>query len=229
MAKWEKRLEKILKSEKEKNKSIYELKDQLYKSIHGLSPIDKKLVEDTIAKQLEGWDCTFSINPKYSREPENEQYLSIEVSFKNEFKSKIIIKTGGGYRNTPEGRIDIYYVMESDCTIESKNESKVINYYRKFKNDSVEKMIELVVNNNLYVEYDDYFVKYEIWNKKPSQYEDSITGYLNVNREEKHYKEYKKQYNNISKISKHNDFKELCENLDSYGQSYTYEWTEYKL
>jgi hypothetical protein len=235
LSKWESRVKKIIEDEKKKHIAVYELDKKLYEVIHGFSPVDKKLLIEVINKAcsdvnlIDSEIVEISIKPRY-KHSEKESYQTIMIGIKGNFNGYIKIETGSGYRNTNEGQLDIFYIMLSDHEVVSFKEEQCRKMYKNYKDYTVEKLIDLALDNNYYLSYEDCYKNYEIWDKQPSEYSDSVKGELKVYDESKYYKRYKSKFENLSKITKYNSVKEYAEDvLDASHESITYEWYEYKL
>lgn len=237
MAKWEIKAKNILETERKRHAAVYLLKEELYQKLHGFHPIDKFLFEKEIKNITENVTLIDSeitqitIEPRFKRSENTDAELAINIHIKGDFNGYISIETGSGYRNTNEGRIDIYYLYSSNCKVVSEKENKIKEMYKKYQKYTVEKLIDLALEKeNLYLEYDDQYKNYILWHKKPSEYGDSITGDLKLYDEERNYKDYKKSFDKITKLNKFENLEEFANEVlyPSY-QSTTYEWVEYKL
>ncbi|TCI99993.1 hypothetical protein [Cytobacillus praedii] len=234
MPKWENRVKQILKNEREKHKAVYQLSKQLYELAHGFTPVDKVLLLQEIRKLcdsatlIDSRITNVSTKPRYERSSKECDQV-ITISIEGDFNGYIKIETGGGYRNSNEGRIDIFYVYSSDNEIVSFKGQKLLELYKQYKHTTVEKLIDLALDNKYYLQYEDCYKNYEIWHKEPSQYGDSIKGELNVrNKEYSHY--YKKKHHNLNKLIKCDNLLKFAEEyLDGSSESTTYEWFEYRL
>ncbi|MFO1442927.1 hypothetical protein KDN24_06815 [Bacillus sp. Bva_UNVM-123] len=235
MTKWENRVKQMLKNEREKHKAVYELNKQLYELIHGFTPVNKDLLLQEIKKVCDSTALidskinSISIEPRFeSNSKECDQIITLTI--KGDFNGYIKIKTGGGYRNSKEGRIDIFYVYFSDLEVVTLKEQQLLNAYKQYKHFSVERIIDLAFDNKLYLEYDDRYKNYEIWHKKPSIYGNSIKGELSVYDEKENGQYFKKKYDNLNKLMKCGNLNEFAEKqLYAKHESTTYEWIEYKI
>lgn len=235
MSKWETRINKILNDEKQKHGAVYELNRQLYNFAHGFNPVDKILLLQELKKLCDNTSlidseiANVSMEPRYKQD-EKECDQIITVTIKGDFNGYIKIETGSGYRNTNEGKLDIFYVWSSSNEIVSLKEEQCRKLYKQYKHNTVEKLIDLSFEKKYYLDYEDYFKNYEIWDKAPSEYGDSIKGELKMFEEHKNYKHYKSKYENLNKITKYQSVKEFAEEeLNPYHESTTYEWIEYRL
>ena len=235
MAKWEKRINDVLKNEKKKHAAVYDLDKRLNDAIHGLSPIGKSVIESVLKKEIDSTYLvdsevkSYSIEPRYSKDPD-ELRLLIKVFIEGDFNGHIEIETSKGYRNTDNGRIDIYYIMMSDRKIVSDKELKVKQMYKAYQKYTIANLVDVALDKDIFLEYDDCYKNYTIWHKKPSEYGDSITGDMRLYDEHIHYKKYKSFHDKLNKINFHESIEEYAEEvLYRSNESTTYEWTEYKL
>ncbi|MCM3109924.1 hypothetical protein [Lederbergia lenta] len=235
MSKWEERVDKIIKEEKEKHVAVYELMKQLQKYMHGFTPVDKnllfreikKICDETILYQSEVRSIT--VEPKYKNENDEAQQI-FTFNLEGDFNGSIIIETGKGWRDTKDGRINIFYVSSYDCKVNSNKEQRTKKAFEPYKHMVVEKLVDIALDNKLYITYEDTYKNYEIWHKRPSEYGDSIKGRLSSYNRIDSGKENKKRLTSLNKLSKYDDIREYAENkLDGVSESQTYEWTEYRL
>lgn len=235
MSKWENRVIQILKNEREKHKAIYQLSQQLYEFVHGFTPVKKDLLLLEIRKAcdevilIDSRIKDISTKQRYERSSEECDQI-ITITIEGDFNGYIKIETGGGYRNSDEGKIDIFYVYSSNYEVVTLKELKLLELYKKYKHASVEKLIDLAFDNKHYLEYEDRYKNYEIWHKKPSEYGDSIKGELKIYDEKENGHYFKKKHDNLNKLTRCENLNEFAENqLFGKHESATYEWIEYKL
>ncbi|PHA03026.1 hypothetical protein COE51_01400 [Bacillus pseudomycoides] len=236
MSKWERRLDKILKEEKDRLTELRQLEKEIRKQIHDSINISKEFIETTVKEICDGFELrnnqieSINIDPLYKSSENAEFYWKISIVIKGDFNGIITIETSKGWREKKEGKVDIFYVFQQESNIESFKEEKISFYYKGMLNYTSDNFVDLLLDRDFYMKYDDYFKTYEIWSKDMGQYESGIKGDLRLYGGNRGYKSYKKTYDNLNKLYKCDDIKEFAEN-ELYGseESYTYEWTEYKL
>lgn len=235
MAKWVKRLDKIIKQEQENSKCLNKFKNTLKEKIHGNDNIDKNYMESLIK----------GICSDYQNDELNISLISVEYRFKNSpkdsmlfikirvngiFNGFVTVETSSGYRNTENGRLDIYYIMYDDIKIRSDKVDKICSYYKSLKLDIVNAFTDILLDTNFYLNYEDCYKSYELWDRETDQYEDLIAGDIRPYNDDINFKKYYQALSNVRKLHKTDDLKEFAKNhlYDSH-QSYTYKWIEYKL
>lgn len=235
LARWELRAKEIISNEKNKHVAVYDLSKKIYEKTHGFNPVNKELLQNEIMEICNNADLIDSLvtevvfQPRFKRSNEESDQL-ITVFIKGDFNGSINLETVGGTRNTDEGRIPIFYAWSSTNEVVSLKEQKLQEYYKQYKHKSVEKLIDLALENKYFLTYEDCYKNYEIWHKEPNQYGDSIKGELKFFDEQKDSHHYKEKYNNLVKLTDSDDLKEFAkEHLFAKEESMTYEWTEYKL
>jgi len=233
LAKWEKRYEEITNRERRKHNAVWRLADQLEKLIHGFSPISRKELKKEIAPVIESVELVDSVisEVKYENRykttecEENNMILTIDIV--GDFNGSIVIETGQGTRSTETGRTPIFYVFSCDKKVYSNRISEMKRMYEKYHNYSVELLTDLFFDKQIYLNYNDYFKSYEMCDKKPSEYGDSITGNLD---NKKDWKIHKRAFDNLKKLKHSENIMEYAEEkLYGVNDSVKFEWIEYKL
>ncbi|KON87434.1 hypothetical protein AF332_11750 [Sporosarcina globispora] len=235
MSKWEKRAKEIISNEKKKHVAVYELGKRIYKKTHGFNPVNKELLRKEIMEICNSADLIDSLVSEVDFQPrfkqsndESDQLITIYIE--GDFNGSIKLETGGGTRNTNDGKIPIFYAWSTTSEVTSLKEQKLQEFYKQYKDSSVEKLIDLALENKYFLTYEDCYKNYEIWHKEPSQYGSSIKGELKFFDEQEDSHRYKEKYNNLKKLMDSSDIKKFAEeHLYAKEESYTYEWTEYKL
>lgn len=232
MAKWTKKAADIVDQEMKKHVAVLDLRSKLLELVHGFTPVDKQLLYKHVKATCDRVSLVDSkilevdMKPLYAKSSsESEQKFTIRIE--GDFNGTIEIETGSGWRNEKSGRVNIFYVSSRNCKVYSDKEKQIEDMYSLYKDYAVENIIDLAFENKYYLDYDDRFTNYEIWKKKPSQYEDSIKGSLNHWRDE--IRQYERNYSNLSKLIRCEDFDEYLDRLRARHESCTYEWTEYEL
>ncbi|KOS61488.1 hypothetical protein FJQ98_16390 [Lysinibacillus agricola] len=184
MAKWEKRFKEILSSERKKHYAVWELADNLEKIIHGFSPISREELKKEITPIIDSTELVESViseikyENRYEKSDCEENNMILTINITGDFKGSIVIKTGRGTRDNGTERTPIFYVSSYDKNVYSNKISEMKRMYKKYHNYSLEVIIDLFFDRQSYLSYDDRFKVYEISNKKPSSYDDSIKGYI---------------------------------------------------
>lgn len=235
MAKWERKLDKILQDEKDKSLRLYRLEEAIREEIHGSKDISEEFVVNSVNKvcsdfNLEGSEIkSIEIKPLYKSSENAEFYWEILITVSGEFNGMLTLETGKGYTNTTN-REDIFYMSGYKSTIRSFKEDKVCSHYKQISKYAKEKFVDIMMDKNIHLEYDDCYENYRIWPKEIKEFGSGIQGSTSVYNEERDYKKFKRVYDNLNKLHKCEDIEEFAEeHLYGVGESYTYEWTEYKL
>lgn len=236
MAKWEKRCKDILDRERKKHHAVWELATKLEEVIHGFNPISREELKKEINPLIASVKLHDSVitevkyEDRYKNNECEENQMLLTVSIVGDFSGSIVIGTCGGTRNTKTGRIPIFYVSSYDKNVYSLKMDEMKQMYRKYHKYSVESLIDLFLEKQTYFRYDDRFKSYEICNKKPSSYGDSINGYIRSYNDDKEVKLHKRTFDNINKLRCCDDVMQFAEDkLNGVSESVTYEWTEYRL
>jgi len=172
-------------------------------------------------------NLNLSLNDK-SKILENSNYnnwgFSILIEFEGLVSGKYAINiTSGGYWG--RSLETLYYCNSYNKDLLLMNQTKVLKKNVKYilRQEFLNNIIELGFDfdKDVYLEFDDKYNKYMIWDKEPDNYCDIIKDGYNDE-----YKE--RQLRNLKKIKKCNNIQQYCKD-ELYGEEQKIEWTEYRL
>lgn len=234
---WHKRLQEILKNDiKVRPKALDELKQAIINNIHGNININTKAAIELLNSiceqfknelgniELEVTESTYNNNKDKGLDT---QFLYGNMKIQGIWNGYIHFKTSSGTKSSTGE--PIYYIMYSDFKIISYLEEKIKNYYI----DTYETMVEeeflnLAVDKDLYLRLKTKRNEYELWDREPSDYSDTMSGdYCYSDR----YNSYSKTYDiykTLKKIRKFNKVSEFIENKLGDRIGYTTETVEWR-
>lgn len=233
MANWKRRVESLLKKEKENNKEVWDLYRLLIKEMHGFNEISKEAFQTRVMDVLQGNELmksevkSFSVDYLNKKDP-NPSYLNLHIRIEGEFNGDIKINTGSGYRKVTEGQESIYYISNFDCSVVSDLKKKCDEFNERLRGVAVEEFIKLAIDGKHVVSYDDLFKRYSIVENKGAlsdNYSDIINGWFDDNLD------YLTVIKQLKQLQKSSSPLKYAEESDMYGmqESKTFKWMEYEL
>lgn len=239
---WHTRLQNILKNDIESRpKALDNLKKEIINKIHGNTNINTKSTIELLNNiceqfkneldniELEVTESSYNSNKDKSIDT---QFLYVDINIKGNWNGIIHLETSAGIKSSTKE--PIYYIMMSDLKIKSKIEEKIKNYYiDTYKIMIEEEFLNLATSKNMYLRLDIKGCEYELWDKKPSDYSDTMSGdYKYIHKydddyEEKYLRRYE-MYKTLKKINKANNLMDFIKSHQGEGVGYETEKVEWR-
>lgn len=235
MAKWQRRLDQLIKDEKEKHEAVYDLFEKVKSGVHAETKIDIDYIREKVNRLCEETKLVEShisnVRVEYAYDENKPQNLLIRINIEGNFKGMFTIETQAGTRGALGGndREDIYYAAYYDCKVSSNKEEQVKRAYESLKEQNVDLLIDLAFDKKWYVKYSGRFKSYTIWDHRPKEYGDIIEGYMDTSYDKKPKRlfEINKSLKYLLSVEKASEAAK--KELIGEEESVTYEWYKYSL
>ena len=221
-----KKLQDILKRERKVPKDIETLYQKLYDNIHGNTNINTQATKKLIHKivQENKIDNSEVTDIEIRENKPNSCYLHITLSIEGKYNGRINFETWSGTK-TSTGE-DIYYIPSVERYYKSDLEKKILEYYKNTYPRLIEELfLDIAIDRKKYLKLDTTNNKYELWDREPSKYSDTMQGeYFDRRKPINSY--YK--YENLGKIFNHKTIRDFGNKSDwSNWTTETIEWKRY--
>lgn len=234
---WFSKYEEIINGYNEELKKYSYYTRILKDKIHGKEVLDTvfdfTVFIDNIKSEIKELDVFEVTKITFNNEKLSNVFIEMEHTNKKEIKINIDITPGT--RTTPDGKLDIYYVMYDGVIIFNEKSKNIKN---KLKNYLIKEIEHSLINIALYkenvtVNFDSSYGKYEIFDiKNKGQYDDLLGGYIPYNDKGVSNSELNQGLKLLKGFLKSD--KRLLSFLEDKECNYRseevkYEWKEYKL